>query len=506
MQAESNNKRIAKNTLYLYIRMLVSMAITLYTSRVILQTLGIDDFGIYNIVGGIIVLFGFVSHSLRTATQRFVSFHLGQENQIEVNRSMNMSLQCHFLIAVGLAILAETVGLWFVMNKLNIPDARLSAALWVYQFSILTFIVNMFQAPYQAVIISYEKMSFYAGISIVDVFLKLAIVYLLLLSNMDNLILYAFLMLFVSVISLVLPMIYCYKKIGLGQPSIVKDRKLFKDIFGFAGWSMITGCAFIGTQQGGNILLNVYNGVAANGAFGIANQVTNAVYGFVSNFQSAFNPQIVKYYSAGQFKEMYTLLNRSASFSYYLYLLLAVPFLSQTDYILTLWLGESPQFAAGFCQLLLVYFIVDAIQAPLWMLIGATGKIKVYSIYSGTISLLSIPLAWLMLSLDYSIYWVFIMRVIMNVILGIIRPFYLHSLVPSFSVKEYLNHALKRASFVTFIIAILLFITSTYGSEFNRIVIIGLTFLFTVFIIWTVGLSNGDRKALKAIIINKIKR
>lgn len=486
--------------------MLVSMAITLYTSRVILQILGIDDFGIYNIVGGIIVLFGFVSHSLRTATQRFVSFHLGQENQIEVNRSMNMSLQCHFLIAVGLAILAETVGLWFVMNKLNIPEARLSAALWVYQFSILTFIVNMFQAPYQAVIISYEKMSFYAGISIVDVILKLAIVYLLLLSNMDKLILYSLLMLAVSVISLVLPMLYCYKKIGLGRPAIIKDRKLFKDIFGFAGWSMITGCAYIGTQQGGNILLNVYNGVAANGAFGIANQVTNAVYGFISNFQSAFNPQIVKYYSAGQYKEMYTLLNRSASFSYYLYLLLAIPFLSQTDYILTLWLGESPQYAAVFCQLLLVYFIVDAIQAPLWMLIGATGKIKVYSLYSGTISLLSIPLAWLMLSLGFSIYWVFIMRVIMNVILGIIRPFYLHTLVPSFSVKDYLNSALRRAFFVTIIQAIILFVITLCTSEMNKIVVIGASFIFTGFTIWTVGLNSDDRKALITIIMNKINR
>lgn len=486
--------------------MLVSMAITLYTSRVILKTLGIDDFGIYNIVGGIIVLFGFVSHSLRTATQRFISFHLGQENQNEVNKSMNMSLQCHLLIAVAMTILAETIGLWFVTNKLNIPEARLSAALWVYQFSILTFIVNMFQAPYQAVIISYEKMSFYAGISIVDVILKLAIVYLLLLSNIDKLILYSLLMLVVSVISLVLPMIYCYKIIGLGRPAIIKDKKLFKEIFGFAGWSMITGCAFIGTQQGGNILLNVYSGVAANGAFGIANQVTNAVYGFVSNFQSAFNPQIVKYYSAGKYKEMYTLLNRSASFSYYLYLLLAVPFLSQTDYILTLWLGESPQYAAGFCQLLLVYFIVDAIQAPLWMLIGATGKIKVYSIYSGTISLLSIPIAWLMLSLGCSIYWVFIMRVIMNVVLGIIRPFYLHTLIPSFSVKDYLHSALKRAFFVTIILAIFLCVITLYTNEMNKIVVIGASFFFTAFIIWTIGLNSNDRKALISIMVNKTKR
>ncbi len=499
-----NNKKIAKNTVYLYLRMLISLVVTLFTSRVIVNTLGIDDFGIYNIIGGVIVLFSFVSHSLRTASQRFLSYELGKKTN-NIGKVFNTAFQTQILMAISVILLAETIGLYFFHTHLNIPEERVHAAEYVFQFSIITFILNLFQTPYQALIISYERMSFYALISIFDIFMKLLVVYLLLLADWDKLIIYSILMAMVSAIHLFILAVYSYNFLGLSRFTFNIDWALFKKIFGYAGWSMVSACASLGSHQGGNVLLNIYNGVAANAAFGIANQVNNAIFGFVSNFQAAFNPQIVKSYASGMHKEMYNLINRTSLFSYYLLLVIAVPFIVNADVVLKLWLGTCPEYAAGFCILMLLYFLIDALEAPLWMLIGATGKMKVYTIWSASLHILSVPIAWIMLNCGYSIYWVFVVRVIINFISAVIRPVYVKMLEPDFSIVGYIKYSIIRAMFITTIIIVTYYLFYNVIENANPLIVILISLLYTLGLISIIGINRNDKVAIVRIVKNKIK-
>lgn len=501
----SNNKRIAKNTIYLYVRMIITLVVALYTSRVILKTLGIEDFGIYNVIGGVVVLFSFISVALRVATQRFVSYELGLGAKGNPNRIFCMSLQCLSLIAVLVVALAETVGLWFVNTQLDLPEGRMGVAACIYQITILSFIANLLVVPYQATIIAYEKMSFYAYVSIIDVFLKLGVALIISICTFDKLIVYTLLLFIVNCISLLLSAFYSHRIIKIGSFKIVKDKDLFKQIMGFSGWSMVNGGAVITAQQGGNILLNIFSGVVANGAYGIANQLTNAIYNFVSNFQSAFQPQIVKQYAADEHNGLNLLMNRASVFSYYLLLIIAVPFCVSSEYVLTLWLGEAPQYAAGFCQLMLLYFLIDALEAPLWMLIGATGKMKVYTIWSAAITVLNIPLSWLFLKNGLSVYWVFIVRAGLNYFCGIIRPLYVRHLVKTFSLREYIK-ALVRPLTVTAIIgafALLYYLLSINIHPLHRIFI---SFGITLIIIWICGFNQGEKQWMKNVVVAKLRR
>lgn len=482
------------------------MGVSLYTSRVVIQVLGIDDFGIYNIVGGVIVLFSFVSTSLKNSTQRFLSYQLGRHDDVELNRVMNVSLMCHILFIIFFLILALTIGYWFVISKLKIPESREDAAIIVYLISIVTFIFHILQTPYQAAIISHERISFYAMISILDVVLKLTILFVLKVSGGDKLIVYSILLLCVSIISTFVSAFYCYKELHYQKPKIVRDKALFKQFFWYSGWSMYGGCAYVGAQQGGNILVNLFNGVAANGAFGIANQVTNALYGFVSNFQVAFNPQIVKSYSAGQTKEMLSLIDRASYFSYYIFLIIAFPILSQIEYVLSVWLGAVPDYSPLFCRLLLVYFLVDSIEAPLWMLIGATGKMKIYMLWTGTLTLLNIPISWMLLSFGWSIYWVFIIRVLLNVIMAIIRPIHLGILVPSFSIIGYFKKAIVRPAVITFLLLAFLIISAKLFSNIHPLLVIMMIFIITILTIWVIGMRKEDRTVIMNMIKNKLNK
>lgn len=498
-----NNKRIAKNTLYMYVRMFFILGVTLFTARVVINSLGIDEYGIYNIVGGIVILFSFVNISLRSSFQRFYSFELGKNNEDNIYRVLSSSIVIVTAFALILLILAETIGLWFVTNKLVIPEERLNAALWVYQFSIATFIFNLYQTPFQAIIISYEKLSFYAIYSIIDVILKLLIAYAIYISPVDKLIIYGCLGALVALISLLFACFYVlyYLKI----PLIFEIHKsIVRPVFSYAGWSMANSSTVIVAQQGGNILLNMFYGVVANGAFGIANQVTGAVNGFVSNFQSAFNPQIVKSYAAQESEAMFQLINRACLFSFYLLLIISVPFFVEGDYILRLWLGETPQYAGVFCQLMLCYCLIDAAQAPLWMLIHATGKIRIYQIWSGALTLLNIPLAGVVLYWGGAPYWVFIIRVGMNLLIAIIRPRYLHGLVKEFSINKYLKDCILPIS-KTFgaVICILYFLKkSEILSEFMKL---SVSILVSLCVIWFLGMTSEDKNILKKTIRNRIK-
>lgn len=504
MSTQINSKRIAKNTLYMYLRMFVILAVTLYTARVVIRTLGIDDYGIYNIVGGVVVLFSFINISLRSAIQRFISYELGQSNIENTHKIIGTSFIIVGIFSLGFLLLAEIVGLWFVYNKLVIPDGKLNAALWVYQFSILTFIVNLFQTPYRAIIISYEKMSFYAGYSIIEAGLKLLVAFMLVIATVNRLILYSVLGCLVAIISIVIVAIYCHRKLSIPFRTYGSKQQL-SALFSYSGWSMANSSTVIVAQQGGNIILNMFVGVVANGAFGIANQVTAAINGFVANFQSAFNPQIIKSYSAKEYGDLFKLINRTSLLSFCLLAVIAVPFFIECDYILGLWLGECPEYAVGFCNLMIVYFLIDAFQAPLWMLIYATGKIKVYQIWSGLITLMNIPLAAILLYIGFSAYWVFIVRVALNGITAIIRPFYVHSLVREFSLKKFAKYSLLPIFRILCICAVVIYFGYVSKNIISPVLTIIISILATFILIASVGIKKEDRGIIMTMVRRKLK-
>ena len=380
-----DNKRIAKNTVALYIRMLLMMAVSLYTSRVVLDVLGVDDYGIYNLIGGFVTLFSFISHALVGAMQRFFNVALGKKDAELYRKLYSMSINIFGIFSLFLIIFGETIGLWFVSTQLNIPAGRETAALWVYQISLVTLIVNLFRTPDNASIIAHEKMSFYAYISIGEALLKLTIVFMLLSFGHDKLIVYVLLYLASTLLINVVYWLYCHKHIPLCHFSWMWDKNLCKQLVSFSGWHLLSGGSRVVKNQGEAFFLNHYYSVAVNAAFGIAAQVYNAVNLFLINFQTAFRPQLVQTYAAGEMGEHYRLLYRSSKFSYYLLLLIVVPVAFNLQALLGLWLKEVPNYTLEFCLFLLMAYLVDAISAPLAISVSAQGNVKGMQLWSSVL-------------------------------------------------------------------------------------------------------------------------
>lgn len=392
-----DNRKIAKNTIALYIRMLLLMAVSLYTSRVILATLGVDDYGIYNLIGGFITLFSFISAALVGAMQRYFNVSLGHGNKKEFQRIYSMGINIFILFSLFLLLVGETVGLWFVKTQLNIPVGRETAALWVYQVSIITLIVHLFRTPDNASIIAHEKMGFYAYISIFEALIKLAIVFVLAKVAIDKLILYVLLYLGATLVINIIYVVYCRRKIPECRYILLWDRSLFKSLVSFSGWYMLTGGSRVLKSQGDAYFLNHFYSVSVNAAFGIAAQVYNSVNLFLANFQTAFNPQLVQSYAAGEMEGHYQLINRSAKMSYFLLLLIVVPVVFNLDALLSLWLKEVPQYTMEFSLIMLMAYLTDSLGAPLSVSVGANGNIKGVQICSTILLLLGLLAGFLFL-------------------------------------------------------------------------------------------------------------
>lgn len=507
-ETQSNNKRIAKNTLYLYIRMIITTVVSLYTVRVVLDVLGAEDYGIYNVVGGIVVLFSFLNHAMNGATQRFLSYEIGRNDDVMFQKTFSMSINCHAIMAVAIFVILETVGLWFLCTQMNIPDGRMYAARWVYQFSIITFVINILRVPYNASIISFERMSFYAYISIVEVLLNLAMVLMLLLNmGIDKLILYAGLKCFISLLCLIVSYVYCTEKFANCRYILFWESSLFKKLFSFSWWSMLGAGSTLISQSGSNILINIFCGVAVNAAYGIANQVSSVIYSFVSNFQLAFQPQIVKLYAASKKEEQISLVNRASIFSYFLLLIIFIPFVLNADYVLGLWLKDVPEYTVQFCQWMLAYSLIDAIQAPLWMSITATGRIKGYSIWSSLLTVCNIPIAWLLLYAGYSPIMVFVARVVINFIAAVIRVLYVKSFL-RFPIKSYIQMIIVRVIPVTMLaFGLSYYIDRLFADTVTSFIAeVGCIVFITCAIVFALGFSSIERTFAIQIIKSKILR
>lgn len=510
-QTSDNNKRIAKNTLLLYVRMLFTMAVSLFTSRVILNTLGVEDYGINNVVGGIVTMFSVLSGSLSSSISRFITFELGKGNIERLKTIFSTGVNIQLGMSVLIIIIAEAVGIWFLNTKMNIPTDRMVAANWVFQCAILTFVLNLLSVPYNAAIIAHEKMSAFAYISVVEVTLKLIIVYMLMISPFDRLETYAVLLLLVGAVIRFIYGYYCKRHFEECTYHFVFDKPVLKEMTGFAGWNFLGNGAYMLNTQGVNILMNLYFGVAVNAARGIATQVDAALKQFVNNFTTAVNPQITKSYAQGDLDYMHKLVCRSAKFSAFLMMFFAVPIILETNTILTIWLKMVPDYAVIFLQWIIISSFMDTVLAnSLVTSMFATGKIKRYQIIVTTVGCLVFPLSWIAFKLGFEPQVGYILYFIIYTILLFVRLYLLKDMV-KLPVMMYIREVLYKLApiiVVGFSIPGILILTMDAG-WLRLILVCLLSVLVTAASEYFIGLSNKEKNFVAEkikLVIGKIKK
>lgn len=500
--SSENNKRIAKNTLMLYFRMLVMMAVSLYTSRVVLDTLGVSDYGIYNVVGGFVTMFSLISGAMTTATQRFLSFAIGEGKTKEVTSLFSTAVIIHIGLALIILAAGETIGVWFVANKMNFHPGRYTAAIWVFEFSLLTFLVSVINVPYNAAIIAYEKMSAFAYISIIEVVLKLVIVYLLLITPFDRLIFYAILM---AVVQLGVQLIYAsytHRKIKTCHCNWKLNHEYFKQMTSFVSWNLIGSLAGVCKDQGLNVVLNLFFGTAVNAARGVAIQVSTAINRFVTNFQMAMNPQIVKLYAAGEKKEMFKLVFRGSRFSYLLLLCLSLPVVIEAPFILNIWLVKVPDYTVVFLRLIIFTALIDSLSNTLITSMHASGKVRDYQIVVGGLSLLTLPFAYVLLKMGYSPTSALVASLIISIACLFARVALLSRSIDFPAISFLLNVALKMflLTIASYIIPLALY-HFTAVNWWTFILVCLVSFVSGVIFSYCLGIEKHERD----VIVSKVK-
>lgn len=481
------NKRIAKNTLMLYVRMFLIMAVTLFSFRIILEELGEDGYGLYNVVAGVVILFSFLSGALTQSTQRFLSYHIGQRDFNELQNVFTTCVNVHIVIAIIILFLAETVGLWFLNKYMHFPIGMLSTANIVYQCSIVTFLFQILTVPYQASIISNERMSFYAYFSILEVFFKLAAALILIFFKEEKIIVYSGVLTLISTTIFITYRIYCRNSFEHCKYRKNFDLPMFKKIFAFSGWNMLGGIGNVGATQGVNIILNIFRGVALNAAMGVSNQVAGAVSLFVTNMQTAFNPQIIKSYAADDNEYFLSLIFRASRFSFLLIFVIGFPVILCCSTIFDIWLTETPEYAVPFTQLIIVFCMIDAISGPLWTAAQASGNIKVYMIIIASLIFTNVPAAYLILYFGLSPVWLMGYKALMNFVIHLTRIGYLHWLI-KFPSLEYIKKVMLPIFIYIMVTAPIPYLLNSYANTvIEKILLIFFTMsesmLFGIYII-----------------------
>lgn len=504
---DNNSRRILKNTIVLYIRMGVTMLIALYTSRVVLANLGVEDYGLYSVVGGVVALFSFLRTSMTSATQRFLSYELGSGDKNQLGSVFSTCLWAHVLIASVIFVLCETIGLWFLNTKINIPVGRESAANWIFQFSVVTLCVDMLVVPYNACVISHERMTIFAYVSVLSYFLKLLIALAISISPIDNLVFYGALMMLVCFVEFFLYFGICRKKFHETKGILRFNRKLFLRIFGFSGWTLLGQLAVIGSGQGASILTNIFYSVTANAAMGVAQQANGAISGLVSNFQTAYQPQITKSYASKDWEFLQKLIVQASKISFFLLFVVSLPIVFNIDFLLNIWLGNVPQYTAEFVIFFLIASMLNAIGGPLWMSVFATGKIRNYQIAVSVVFLLDVVLVYVLFALGFSPVFAVVAKVITNFVVIFVRMLYAKKQVVGFSMTNYLQKVIVPIFVTVVIVVSLSFLLFHFQIDrLGEILATCLCLIFTVVTIYFVALSRGERKAVFEFINNKIKK
>ena len=505
-KSQHDSRRIAKNTLYLYLRTMLVMAISIFTSRVILEALGVDDYGIYNAVGGFVAMFSMLSGTLVAASQRFIAFELGKHNP-DIKRVFSTTVSVHLLLSAVILVLLEAIGLWFLNYKMNIPTERMTAANWVFQCSVITFCVNIISIPYNAAIIAYEKMAAFAYISIFEVVAKLACVYALFYISFDSLIVYAIFMMLIATILRLIYGLYCTRNFSLCRYTFSLDKNIFREILEFSGWNFIGSVASNLNGHGINILTNLFFGVALNAARGVAGQVDYAINTFVNNFLMAITPQITKSYAAKDFAYINRIIIAGTKYSFFLLCLISLPVCINTEYILGVWLKEVPAFTAEFVRLGVVYCMCQTLSQCLYRTMLASGRIKKYQIVVSSLGMLAFPAAYLFFYIGLTATWGYWSVIIFSILCLLARLKLLHEILPNFSARGFCIKALLPIIYsiipafsITYYTHTLIYCVNLkifIAESIECIVITGLS-------VWALGLTRKERKKCLTIIRNRI--
>ncbi len=503
----ANNKRIAKNTLVLYIRMIFLMLINLYTSRLVLQALGVDDFGIYNVVGGFVTMFSLLSGALSNAISRFLTFELGRKNIERLKEVFSTSVTIQILLASGIILIAEIIGVWFLNARMNIPAERMVAANWGFQCSLLTFAVNLISIPYNACIIAHEKMTAFAYISILEVVLKLCIVVLLLFLASDRLIIYGVLLMVLAVLIRLIYGLYCSHHFEECHYGFTYNKKLVKEMIGLASWNFLGSSGAVLNSHGVNILMNLFFGVGVNAARGIAVQVNGAVSQFVSSFTTAVNPQITKSYAEGNLDHTFKLVFAASKYSYFLMLILVAPIVAETPFILKLWLNQVPEYTILFVRLTLFAALISTLSSSLYTLALASGDIKKYQLVVGGLSLSCFFITYVCYKSGMSVEYAYYVNIVIYIFILGARLMILSKLT-GLSVRGFFIRVIIRVVIVT----LLSFSFSILGYRwFHSSSLINVSFVILfccasiILSVWFFGLRTKEKEYLLIVLKNKIR-
>ncbi|NPD92797.1 lipopolysaccharide biosynthesis protein [Xylanibacter muris] len=506
-QLSTNNKRLAINTLLLYLRQLFVIVISLYTSRVVLNTLGVNDYGIHNIVGGVVGMLSFLTVALTSASQRFISYELGTGDVKKLKQVFTTSIIIHLLLGVFVLFVAETVGLWFLNTHLNIVSERMNAANWVYQCAILTTILSIITVPYNSVIVAHERMDVFAYVGIGNTIMKLIIVYLLLLSPWDKLITYAILGLLVQSSFWFIYRGYCTKHFIECKQMERPTKPMIINFFSFAGWSFVGNLGFSFKDQASNIILNLFFGTVVNAARGIANQVNGIMYNFTASFLMALNPQITKEYSGGNIKRTINMVYAGCRLSPYLMGIMCIPLIINTRYLLSLWLGDYPTYTIEFIQLTLIVAIIGCMATPIVTALQATGRIKVFQIVISIVMLSELPISYLVLRIGGLPYMAMYPTVVITFIGLYARFIILKNMTPEYSYKIFTKDIVLKNVFVLGLAYILSKYVYIDGNGLGLFLLNGISsFIITLFIVISFGLKTEERIILFNYIKNRFKR
>lgn len=503
-----NNKRIAKNTFYLYIRMILVMGVTLFTSRIILNALGAHEYGLYSVIGGVVALFAIISGSLSSAISRFLTFELGHGDIERLKKVFSASLFIQGIIIVLILLVIVPIAIWFIHYKLNISTELRPAAYWIFGFSIGTFCVNLLSVPYNASIISHEKMYVFSIVSIIDVTCKLGIAYLIKLFSSERVIFYAALLLVNAIIIQSIYMIYCSRHFAECGMKFQMNRQIIKEIGAFAGWNFIGSSSSILRDQGNNIILNIFFGTIVNAAYSISMQVNSAINQLASNFMVAVNPQITKYYSQHHIPEMISLMFRSSRMAFFLTMLLASVLLFNTSYILTLWLKNVPEYTVIFVQLIVVFSLIESISRPMITAMLATGRIRNYQLIVGGLQMVNLPMSYIILKFGGSPVWPLIISIALSVGCLIARLIMLRHLIP-FKISSYLKTVIGRIAIVALVsvlLPILIINLNGEATQMTQFILQTILYLaFTALSIYFIGCTTAERMLISEKMIS-IKR
>lgn len=498
--------KIAKNTLMLYIQMFLGMLVGFYTSRVVLNELGVEDYGIYNVVGGVVAMFGLLNMSMASTTSRFITIELGRNDQDELRNTFGQTLTIHLLLALIIVVVSEPIGLWFLNNKMTIPLKRLDAAHWVFHLSIATAFISIINVPYNAIIVAHERMGIYATYSFLDVTLKLAVVLILPFFKSDKLIFYACMLFAVQFFMQFLYFKFCFKTFKESQVGLKWNRARFKKMSSFAGWSLFGDASALMFTQGLNVLLNVFFGPSVNAARGVAVQVQSVITRFINGFQTALNPQLFKSYAVKDYQFMHKLVFTSSKYSFFIFLFVSMPVFFEANMLLEIWLKIVPEYSVVFLRIIILISLIDCLANPLVISAKATGNIKKYQIVLGLFLLLIVPISYLFLKNGYPPQSVFIVHLIIACLGQVIRVYLVKGLI-RLSIKDYILQVVFKITVVFIVSSILpMLVFLNYTPGLVRLFLVIIAVMFSVLpSIWCLGTNKFERDMVLYQIKKRIK-